>query len=228
MCWPKAYDTSFEGRIEDMWRAYDSGAYLSAIALALTFPDVCSNLATSLGGLKQRTVTERYIAWFDMYVAPQFGGLPDAGHDYENKNENESTAHAKTISNEEPNTIREVRNWFNGASCYMLRCNFLHEGKGDLRSDDKKQDKSDKCAYHVITFRVNGCSSISTTCIGSEPFEENGDAVDHVSLELKDFLEKMANGVREFISEAGSLDKPLAGDKSQEPLLTVFPVQPQS
>ena len=40
---PKRVDTSLTGRIDDLEKAFAAGAYLSAISLALTIPDVCGD-----------------------------------------------------------------------------------------------------------------------------------------------------------------------------------------
>lgn len=50
-------------KIRDIQKALAAKAYLSALALALTLPDICGKIAYP--GLR---TGERYIAWFDEYV----------------------------------------------------------------------------------------------------------------------------------------------------------------
>ena len=60
MIFPKRIDTSITGRIVDIRKAFNADAFLSAISLALTIPDVCgSRLHPDM------YVHERYVAWFD-------------------------------------------------------------------------------------------------------------------------------------------------------------------
>ena len=53
--------------MEDAVRAFDAGAYLSAISLALTIPDVCGGRISPGKGSR-----ERYESWFDEYVSPSY------------------------------------------------------------------------------------------------------------------------------------------------------------
>lgn len=59
-------------KINDIKRAVEAKAYLSALALALTIPDICGKLAYPT----IPRVGERYIKWFDDYVS-QFYGPPE-------------------------------------------------------------------------------------------------------------------------------------------------------
>ena len=67
-------------KICDVKRSIEAKAYLAALSLALTFPDICGKLAYP----NVQKVRERYIKWFDDYVSqfyspnekeyPQFTG----------------------------------------------------------------------------------------------------------------------------------------------------------
>ena len=56
-------------KINDIKRAIEAKAYLSALALALTIPDICGKLAHP--AISQ--IRERYAKWFDDYVFPFYG-----------------------------------------------------------------------------------------------------------------------------------------------------------
>jgi len=59
--------------ISDVNRALDAEAYLSALALMMTIPDICSKI--EYGDSIQRT-GDRYIAWFDEYIG-KYQRLPE-------------------------------------------------------------------------------------------------------------------------------------------------------
>lgn len=92
-------------KINDVTKALETGAYLSALALALTLPDVCGKLKYPSAKSKQR-----YTDWFDEYYTPFHN--PDYSH---------------------PDAISELHHpdkmpRIDGQLCYKLRCAFLHEG----------------------------------------------------------------------------------------------------
>lgn len=64
MLFPKKTDTSIKGRINDVERAFGADAFLSAISMALTIPDVCGERL-----YPNTAVWKRYTQWFDTYVA---------------------------------------------------------------------------------------------------------------------------------------------------------------
>lgn len=91
--------------IEDVERAYEAGAYRAALALALTIPDIGSQIAYP----HIETVGTRYRKWFNQYISqyyPQNSLLQALG--------------IKT---------------FDANACYKLRCAFLHSGGSELDID---------------------------------------------------------------------------------------------
>lgn len=74
-----------------------------ALSLALALPDIC-------GGIEyptEQSSKERYVAWYDQYVAPKFQEIFSEG----------------------------VGNLLlSGSDCYALRCSFLHNGSEDITS----------------------------------------------------------------------------------------------
>ena len=57
-----------EKQIKDINLAIKSGAYLSALALALTIPDICGKNMLVSKGEKKPTNKERYIQWCEKYL----------------------------------------------------------------------------------------------------------------------------------------------------------------
>lgn len=97
-----------ERQIKDVRSAIEADNLLSALALALTFPDVLGQVMypEMVTGKGKRKAGEQYAAWFDEYV----------GTEYE--------------APEEPGS-RELKSYFTGRMCWKLRCAYLHAGKSD-------------------------------------------------------------------------------------------------
>lgn len=240
-------DTSLSGRLKDMWKAYEAGAYLSALSLAVTFPDVCSNLDKDQ---VTKSTGTRYVKWFDEYVAPLFGPIKDVGHEYANPYEDPHSSRVNCYFSTLPGEWQQIdsaRNWFNGAACYAIRCKLLHEGIGDLtgghnnnyyymeqesmqnangRADNN--DMSKRCAYHGIVFIIGGCGGTASRWNGCRQKKEDPKALDYVQLELKDYLQKMDEGVRDFLSRHPDADDALAERIDGWPLISALVTDQQS
>lgn len=88
--------------INDIEKAMDAGAYLSALALALTIPDIMGKV--EFGGIGSKA---RYTKWFDKYVDHLYSlDHPDI----------------------EDSRKRKVTSYI----CYQLRCAFLHSGSNEI------------------------------------------------------------------------------------------------
>ena len=106
---------TFLDRIREIrWNIQD-GRWQSALALALTLPDICGGIAypetvkkyrdgrvmEDRYGKPARDVGSQYIQWFDQYAGPFF-----------KKNETDE------------------RPYLCGERCWQLRCEYLHQNKG--------------------------------------------------------------------------------------------------
>jgi hypothetical protein len=91
-------------KIKDIRNAIDNECFLSALALALTLPDVCGKVE-----FLKEVGRKVYIDWFDKYVLPYYQD------DSEYDNEYEGTQ-------------------FDGKACYSLRCAYLHSGNMDIEN----------------------------------------------------------------------------------------------
>ena len=92
--------------INDIKIAKDNKAYISALALALTLPNILSNIEYG-----RSTHRSEYIEWFDKWVFPYYKQPPS-----ENEYINQGIENSK----------------FDGVNCYALRCALLHSGNYDL------------------------------------------------------------------------------------------------
>lgn len=101
-------------KINDVHIALQAGAHLSALALALTLPDICGKVEyPELNGKLA------YIGWFDRYALELF------------ESSAESHPNNKPI---------DERLQFDGKACYSLRCAFLHAGEAQIQNDKLKVD----------------------------------------------------------------------------------------
>ena len=66
MFFPEKIDDSLRGRVKDMLAAFDADAFLSALSLAVTLPDICGARMCP----HEKSSSKRYETWFDQYVAP--------------------------------------------------------------------------------------------------------------------------------------------------------------
>lgn len=67
MFFPSIVDDSLVGRSADALRAFESGAYISALCMSLTLPDICASRAHPF-----EKCGKRYAWWFDKYVAMNY------------------------------------------------------------------------------------------------------------------------------------------------------------
>lgn len=113
MIFPKHIDTSLVGRMSDIEKAFDAGAYLSAISLALTIPDICGDrLYCGVGSRK------RYVDWFNAYIAQNY--LDEKSPQVDGR-------------------IAASKYYFDGEDCYQLRCVYLHQG---INAPDLSKEKT--------------------------------------------------------------------------------------
>ena len=107
---------------EDINKALDAEAYISALALALTIPDMCGKSEYP----NEKSSRKRYIDWFDTYM-----GVPPREKILEK------------LTDRENETIMP---YLTGHVVYQLRCNLLHETtpiieKNDVVDDNKEIDE---------------------------------------------------------------------------------------
>jgi len=102
--------------------------YLTALALALIIPDVCG--AKENSGKRVKSY-DRYVTWFEKWVAPEYMKLVEVS-------EEDGVCFEK-----------ESPFFFTGDACYALRCTFLHEGSSDV-----KRKTSDEGDPEVVDYRI--------------------------------------------------------------------------
>lgn len=186
---PHQVDTSIRGRMNDVHKAFDAGAFLSAISMALTLPDVCG--ARLYPNCK--SCGKRYADWFDSYVAPVYIGPRLHEEDaWEPQN------------GKEPDPYETY--CFSGADCYQLRCVYLHEG---TNAPDISKGTT---PYRIIQFRV--FSNTQSGCNGVGWSKGDGDATGllKIDLDLRKFLQALEAGINSFLNDYPEMNEDKGSD----------------
>lgn len=125
-------------KLKDVRSAIKNKNYLSALALALTIPDICGGIeyAHIVDENGKRKVGTQYRKWFDNYVNQYYA---------DSNGWNKSFSKAK-------------KSYFTGYMCYNLRCEFLHLGAAEIGDFGKLSDDEFNYKYH-FTLAVNGADS---------------------------------------------------------------------
>ena len=124
--------------INDIELAKNSKAYLSALALALTLPEICGKIETATNTKKS---SKYYIDWYNKWVYKYYR-LPPSKNPLIEKAANDSK--------------------LDGKFCYDLRNAVLHCGNTDLHNNNEK------ISSFFFTVSDNIASSFSVVCSVSE------------------------------------------------------------
>ncbi len=120
--------------IDDVYKCLDSEAYIAALSLALTIPDICG--LAEYG--KKCRVGKRYAQWYDEYITKyEIPASKDSSYNFP---------------------------VFSGEVVYLLRCKMLHQGTpnvdySDVSNEDNKVDKL-VVEYSKDSFYYGGSVSI--------------------------------------------------------------------
>lgn len=186
---PHQVDTSIRGRMDDARRAFDAGAFLSAISMALTLPDICGDRL-----YPDTPSGKRYAKWFDEYIAPAYAGLrPDDSRAWEPRRRGDMSAACST-------------SYFSGDDCYQLRCVYLHEGI-NAPNLGKHKTPFNAIQFTVFDKTLGSCDGISKTQGDSTP-----DGFLKINLDLRHFLDSLETGIDRFLSEHPEMDDDKGSD----------------
>lgn len=143
--WGVSY-VSIIDRIEEIRKDIEAACYQSALALALTLPDICGQVAHpemvyKTGKNKEkRSAGKQYSTWFD---------------------ENLKDDYMHPVLNEQ-NEIIDYRQYFTGKMCYLLRCSYLHSGDSSIGDfEESAVDAKEEFKYGYC-FEL----SLDSECIG--------------------------------------------------------------
>ena len=161
---------TFLHRIEEVELNIEDGRWQSALALALTLPDICGGIAfpeivkryrdgRAVLDRKQRPtrdVGNQYIRWFDTYAAPFF-----------------------KVS------AQDISPYICGERCWQLRCEYLHQNKGFANTEDNTS-----ICFHL---GVNcGTSVCQLDRIGSD------NSLTDIRIDIEQFCRRMCQAARAY------------------------------
>lgn len=98
-------------------QSIQSKNWYSAIAIALTIPDICAKITDG-----NKSNASKYAKWFDNFV----------GDNYKTNYSKGQLEMVRKYSTEEDyqNLLKGTK--LSGNDCYALRCAYLHEGTGEI------------------------------------------------------------------------------------------------
>ena len=161
---------TFLHRIEEVELNIEDGRWQSALALALTLPDICGGIAfpeivkryrdgravLDRNQRPTRDVGNQYIRWFDTYAAPFF-----------------------KVS------AQDISPYICGERCWQLRCEYLHQNKGFANTEDNTSIR-----FHL---GVNcGTSVCQLDRIGSD------NSLMDIRIDIEQFCRRMCQAVRAY------------------------------
>lgn len=161
-------------------KAIECECYYPALALALTVPDICGQIAHpelvyKEGRRKgQRKVGDQYSAWFDENVAQYC-----TYHHYPGG---------------------ETKHVLTGKMCYNLRCKVLHEGHDRIDGWDEVEDGPDStCKF---TLCVHGSSCVYDETIADEQTKASP-CVHHIKIDIGELCTLLCDCADAFVKQVG-------------------------
>ena len=171
--------------IKEINNAIDSHNYLSALALSLIIPDICSKYIEKE---KNENDAKKYIKWFNKYVYSKYY----------------SRAYEKEVIKKDDREIYEIE--FNGAACYALRNAVLHSGSTRLKyikNEDKIEavvDSIELCVNSKKNRNMQYGDSVSITVYG-----DNTKSIS-IRINIVIFAENMISGYNNFLLDTNMKD----------------------
>lgn len=161
---------TFMDRIQEIeWNIRDE-RWQSALALALTLPDICGGIAypqmvkryrdgkimEDRKGLPARDVGSQYILWFDTYAAKYFKRNPSDAQPY-----------------------------LSGERCWQLRCEYLHQNKGFYNEETDEE----------LHFHLGIHCGTSVCSLENQEFSPGGI---HIRLDIQQICDRMCQAVKAY------------------------------
>lgn len=163
-------------KIGDIRRGLDAKAYLSALALALTLPDICGNLM-----YPKMNVGDRYEKWFDEYVSPSFNE-PDGSE------------------------FSGIYPRFDGRLCYELRCAYLHSGNVAVVSKGQALiNEFELCVVEDYEFEASASRFGFISDSVSNTDEDQGIKATYIRLDVRSFCHQICAAAEAFYENYGDV-----------------------
>lgn len=161
---------TFLSRIGEIERNLQDERWQSALALALTLPDICGGIEypelvkryrdgrvmPDRNGEPARDVGNQYVRWFDEYAAEYFKRRPDDRVPY-----------------------------LTGQRCWQLRCEYLHQNRGFVN-----EDGSEETYFHL------GINCGTSVC--AETLDDSRQEKGHIRLDIQQMCFRMCVAARKY------------------------------
>lgn len=161
---------TFLHRVDEVEFNIEDGRWQSALALALTLPDICGGIAfpeivkryrdgrVILDRQKNpsRDVGTQYIRWFDEYAGKFFKVSP-----------------------------RDPSPYISGERCWQLRCEYLHQNKGFLNDEEEEGT----CFHLGVNCGTSLCQLDSSS---------RQDGVTDIRIDIEQFCRRMCQAARSY------------------------------
>lgn len=161
---------TFLHRIEEIEQNIDDRRWQSALALALTLPDICGGIAFPEivkkyrdGRVRMdkqnnpaRDVGAQYIQWYNTYAADYFKMDP-----------------------------QDERPYICGERCWQLRCEYLHQNKGFLNDEE-----SEEIHFHL------GVNCGTSVCQSAGNMMQDSDK--DIRIDIQEFCLRMCRAARDY------------------------------
>jgi hypothetical protein len=167
-------------KIDDIQKALNNQCYLSALALALTLPDICGMIAypnlTYDNG--KRNGGKQYSKWFDKWVNQYYADPKGWTDDYS----------------------QAINPYFTGKMCYQLRCKFLHEGHSNIDPWGKREDDH-KIYSYSFELSVGGADSKGKAWSPDDLFKGKQKESHIVSIDIVKLCESICLAAQAFYEQ---------------------------
>ncbi len=161
---------TFLSRIREIEWNIEDGRWQSALALALTLPDICGGIEypelvktyrdgrimRDRSGEPTRDVGSQYIRWFDQFAAEYFKRNPEDGEPY-----------------------------LSGERCWQLRCEYLHQNKGFANEEGQTETH-----FHL------GINCGTSVCMSEPGGTERQN--EHIRLDIQQICSRMCLAARAY------------------------------
>ena len=144
---------------------------LPALALALTLPDICSQIEYP----DEKNVGYRYRNWYNSHVHKH-----EEFHCTLNK-------HAAPVDSA-CHSMEEMLHKFNGYACYKLRCLLLHQGDAAMSGEIK---------YDNLYFHIHDGEASQP----DRPADQTGRPIEHISINSKLLCDYLCLYAKKYYNE---------------------------
>lgn len=174
---------SLELLFDEIEKNIKSKAFLSALIMSLTIPDMLGKLAYP----ELDKVTDRYIKWFDENVRDSTFGY---------------------LYSENPLGINDFGPKMCGEVCYALRCKLFHEGVNDIKDKTKARINEFVLSFADEDFVRGNCSGRDYEFDKYDPATNTCPEINYLYISCKGLCKDIIMAAKAFYKDNPDLDYP--------------------